>query len=198
DIGAYNRATDHFPDLVIDQSAPEPSIDQHGIVNLKVDWDLGFAKLTSSTSHFERRRRFENDIDYFLEAGFGIPRGYSPLTYEAATSAQELRLASNGEGRLQWVAGAFYLDRNDGFNQTINILGAPPATTPGGNLYYADTQLSTEQIAGFGEVSDDLTPALTATVGLRVSKTSRDTLSVRDGPALGGRSEIPGDFDETS
>lgn len=198
DIGAYNRVTDHFPDLVIDQSAPEPSIDQHSIVNLKVDWNLGFAKLTSSTSHFDRRRRFENDIDYFLEAGFGIPRGYSPLTYEAATTSQELRLASNGEGRLQWVAGAFYLNRDDGFNQTINILGTPPAATPGGNLYYADTRLNTEQIAGFGEVSYNLSAALTATVGLRVSKTSRGTLAVRDGPALGGRSEIPGDFDETS
>ncbi|MCO8031280.1 TonB-dependent receptor [Brevundimonas diminuta] len=198
DIGAYNRVTDHFPDLVIDQSAPEPSIDQHSIVNVKVDWDLGFARLTSSTSHFDRRRRFENDIDYFLEAGFGIPRGYSPLTYEAATTSQELRLASNGEGRLQWVAGAFYLHRDDGFNQTINILGTPPAATPGGNLYYADTRLSTEQLAGFGEVSYDLSAALTATVGLRVSRTNRDTLSVRDGPALGGRSEISGDFDETS
>src|SRR3546814_958433 len=65
-VGAYNRVTDRYPALVINQSVPEPFEDRYGIVDLKVDFDLGFATLTSSSSYFDRRRSFENDIDYFL------------------------------------------------------------------------------------------------------------------------------------
>jgi len=195
--GAYERATDRFPDLVILQSAPEPFRDRYGVINLKVDYDLGFATLTSSTSAFDRRRYFENDIDYFLGA-LGLPQGVSPLTYEAKAKAEELRLASNGKGRFRWVAGAFLSDRDDDFHQTINPLGAPPPAMPGGNLFLAETHASTKQLAGFGEASLEVLPKLTATVGLRVSRTDRSVEAIKDGLFLGDRSVLRGDFKQTS
>src|SRR3546814_8516955 len=54
-VGAYNRVTDRYPALVINQSVPEPFEDRYGIVNLKVDLDLGFATLTSSSSYLDRK-----------------------------------------------------------------------------------------------------------------------------------------------
>ncbi|HEY0505155.1 MAG TPA: TonB-dependent receptor, partial [Lysobacter sp.] len=195
--GAYYRVTDTYPDLVILQSAPEPFRDRYGVVNLKVDYDFGVATLTSSTSVFDRRRYFENDIDYFLGA-LGIPEGDSRLTYDAKATVQEVRLASNGEGRLRWVVGAFFTDRDDDYHQTINFRGAPPPATPGDNLFLADTLATTKQTAGFGEVSFDFAPKLTATVGVRVSRTDRSTEAIKDGLVLGGRSVLTGDFEETS
>jgi iron complex outermembrane receptor protein len=197
-IGAYNRVTDHYPDLVIDQSAPEPFKDRYGIINLKIDLDLGFANLTSSSSYFDRRRRLENDIDYFLEAGFGIPRGFSPLVYDAKSKSQELRLASSGATSFKWLVGAFYLHRDETFHQTINILGAPPPATQADNLYFERTQTGTEQIAGFAEVSYELLPSLTATAGVRVSRTARNVTATRDGLALGGLDVVSGSFRSTS
>ncbi|WP_207838745.1 hypothetical protein, partial [Pseudomonas sp. 43(2021)] len=61
EVGAYNRVTDRYPALIINQSVPEPFEDRYGIANLKIDLDLGFGTLTSSTSYFDRRRYYEND-----------------------------------------------------------------------------------------------------------------------------------------
>jgi len=198
DVGAYNRATDTYPGLVLNQSAPEPFHDRLGTANLTVNLDLSFGRLTSSSSYFDRRRAFENDIDYFLEAGFGIPRGSSVLSYEARSFAQEVRLASTSTGSFQWLLGAFYLNRDEKFVQTINLAGVPPAQTPGANLYYASIDTRVEQVAGFAEIGYEILPALTATLGARVSKVERSAARLTDGPAVGGRNEASGNFSESS
>ena len=196
--GAYNRVTDRYPDLIIKQSAAEPFKDQYGIINLRADLDLGFATLTSSSSYFDRRRRYDNDIDYFLEANFGIPRGYSPLTYDVTSKVQEIRLTSPSGNAFRWLGGVFYLDREENFQQTINLAGSPPAPTQGDNLYFAATATQTRQVAGFAEVSYDLVPSLTATAGLRVSRTRRSIQTTRDGLVFGGLTTFGGGFRETS
>jgi outer membrane receptor protein involved in Fe transport len=197
--GAYNRVSDDYPRLVIDQHEPEPFEDRFGLVNLKVEADLGFASLASSSSYFDRRRDFDNDIDYFLEAAVGIPRGRSVLSYGARSKAQELRLASQGKGPFQWLVGGFYVDRDEHFDQTINSRDSPPPTSPSDNLFFAVTDGSIQQLAGFGEVSYEFFGRLTATAGLRVSKTDRDIVSTRDGLVLGGVALVQsGTFRDTS
>src|SRR3546814_20074241 len=104
------------------------------MVDLKVDLDLGFATLTSSSSYFDRRRYFENDIDYLL-GSLGAPSGFSPLAHDVTSKAQELRLASAGAGPVRWLVGGFYPDRDARFNQTITIRAHPPPPAP------ADTAL---------------------------------------------------------
>jgi iron complex outermembrane recepter protein len=198
DIGAYYQVTDHYPDLIIDESAPEPFDDDLTIGNLKVQYDLGFAALTSSTSYFDRRRHFGNDIDWFAEAVFGIPRVDSPLTYDIESLSEELRLASDNEGPLSWVVGAYYVDRDDDFLQTVNVLGTPVASNPADNFYYATTHSNTRQLAGFGEVNYDILANLTATIGVRVSQIDRKLEALKNGIALGGvASTADGDFDES-
>ncbi|QIB64600.1 TonB-dependent receptor [Kineobactrum salinum] len=197
--GSYTRAADNVSELVLLQSAPEPFRDRLGTVNLTLNLDMDFATLTSSTSYFDRSRYFENDIDYFLELGFGLPRGESQLDYDAETISQELRLTSNGDGALQWLVGGFYLDREDDFRQTINPLGTGSVPTPGLNLYYSETLADIEQLAGFTEVNYEIREGLIATVGGRVSRTKRDVDTMTDGAVSGGiPTVVAGDFTETS
>ena len=196
EFGAFEEVTDNFPGLVIQQSADQPFEDEYKIANLKVVYDFDFATLTSATSYFDRSRYLENDIDYFLEALAGIPRGISPLLYEANTFSQEVRLTSNGDGPFSWLVGAFYLDRSDDFNQTINVLGAPAPATKADNLFYLDRASDVEQVAGFAEVSYDLTDRLTATAGVRISDIKRKNVAETDGLLL--QEFLSGDFSEQS
>ena len=197
DIGAFQQVTDAFPDLVIFQSAEEPFEDRYGVANLKFTYDFGFATLTSSTSYFDRRRFHENDIDFFLEA-FGIPMGSSKLTFNAETITQELRLASSGDGALEWLAGFFFLDKDEDFLQTINVDGVEPSDVPAANIFFLNRLAETQQFAGFVELSYAFTEELTATAGVRVSKADRENLNIQDGIVSGGRTERGGAFDESS
>lgn len=71
--------------------------------DLRVDLDLGAATLSSITSYSKYDRP---SVDYF--AAFpGIPDNFS---YNVDYFTQELRLASNGGGSLQYVLGAVYYD----------------------------------------------------------------------------------------
>ncbi len=197
-FGAYQQVTDAFDDLIIQQSADQPFEDEYKIVNLELSYDFSFASLTSSTSFFDRSRYLENDIDYFLEAVAGITRGYSPLLYEAKAFSQEIRLTSSGDGPLSWIVGTFYLDRSDDFNQTINVLGVPVPDNPAANLFYLDRFSDIRQLAGFAEMSLDLTPRLTGTVGLRVTDVERRNRAVQDGLFFGVRTDLSGEFNERS
>jgi iron complex outermembrane receptor protein len=198
DSGSYNRHSGDYPRLVLDQREPEPFEDRFGLVNLKIEADLGFASLASSSSYFDRQRDFDNDIDYFIEAGTGVPRGRSALGYSARSVAQELRLTSQTDGPFQWLIGGFYVDRDERYGQTIHFRGVPTPPSSSGFLFYAESDGNIEQVAGFGEVSY-VFDKLTATVGLRVSKTDRDIVSFRDGLALGGVATLQsGSFSETS
>jgi iron complex outermembrane receptor protein len=196
-IGAYYQVTDHFPGLVIEQNEPEPFTDRYGIVNLRAEYDFGPAILTSSTSYFDRKREFANDIDYFVEALTGVPRSTSLLEYGSKSFSEELRLASNGDGAFKWVVGAFYIDRDEAFAQTINFFGIPIPTATADSLFTGTTTSQTRQLAGFGEASWEFTPGLTLTGGLRISKIDREVTAIKDGLAVGGFSRFNGDFSET-
>lgn len=192
--GAYNRMTDYYPRLVLDQAEPEPFTDEFGMVNLTVKGDLGFGELTSSTSYFDRSRNFENDIDYFV--GTNVR---SILDYTAQSLTQELRLASTGDGPFGWLIGAYYVNRDEEFGQTVNFAGDPVPEAEGDNLFFAATDSNLEQIAGFGEISYELVEGLTVASGVRVSRTTRDELAINDGLLLGGfRDEQTGRAKSTS
>jgi len=83
---------------------------------------------------------------------------------------QEVRIRSDGAGPLAWTVGAFFEDRFDRFDSRVyrvdpangRILDVPGDVT-GDRLI--ETQV--RQHAGFGELSWRLSPALTATAGVR-------------------------------
>lgn len=194
-FGEYYQATDHFPRLIIDEAEPEPFNDRYGLAGLKVNYDFGPAKLTSVTSYYNRRRYFQNDIDYFT--GFlGLPRALSPLTYTSRTVTQELRLASPGNQRLSWLIGGFFEHQHEHALQSVSPAGEP-VPPPAEQLVNIDRTTNNSQYALFGEGNYQLTQKLSFTAGVRVSHLYGDNTSINNGVLFGGQSIKEGPYSNT-
>lgn len=194
-FGEYYQLTDHYPDLVIDGAEPGPFKDRYAIGQLKINYDFGRSLLTSVTGYYGRNRYFENDVDFFT-AFFGMPQAFSPLTYTSKAFTQEVRLASTGEQRFDWVVGAFFQDVRENATQSISAKGqpVPPPAAQLANIY-RDT--SNRQYALFGEGSYDITPELTFTAGLRISLIQGENTSINNGILFGGETIKRGENEDS-
>ncbi|MBO9695122.1 MAG: TonB-dependent receptor [Sphingopyxis sp.] len=110
----------------------QPHRDRFILPNLDIEWDLGGAILTSSTSHFARRSYSEWDystvVPAILSAGAlaSLP-GYTSTSYfidKQANWSTELRLQSaESDSRLSWVVGLYASRRKQTNFQTIDAVG---------------------------------------------------------------------------
>jgi iron complex outermembrane recepter protein len=71
----------------------------------QIDWNIGFAKLTSITAYRNQINQSFQDVD-FTGASLFTNRAAN----EISTFTQEVRLASDGDGPLNWLVGGFYQD----------------------------------------------------------------------------------------
>lgn len=100
--------------------------------------------------------------------------------YEDEVFAQELRLASTGDGRLKWLAGAYYTEGDsDCCGNTLSGLafaGLPGATTfeP-----FADEQF--EGFAAFADLEYELTESWTLGLGFRYDSLDKSLVHPRTG-----------------
>jgi iron complex outermembrane receptor protein len=76
----------------------------------------------------------------------------------------ELQLSSNGDGPLKWTVGAFYFD-----NQHLSHQPAVPGPAGPPFSFVTDSNVKNKSLAGYGQVSYDITPNTTLTGGLRYS-----------------------------
>jgi len=164
--------------------------------------DLGFADFTSTTSYFERDSAYAWDNmaynqwqtsyygPYWVPYDFDYEYGTVFNDQIQTRFAQEFRLVSQSESKLQWMAGAFYDDVYDEWeygakmpNLTkttgwaaineyacfyANYYDAAPCPIPATDItYWNNYKRTLKQTAVFGEVSYDITDKLTATVGGR-------------------------------
>jgi len=87
-----------------------------GGVSGQIDWDLGAATLTSITAYRTTDSEYINDSDY--NSLSILPNVFQTNILDTFT--QELRLASNGGNRLEWMIGGYYfdetIDQDSGFN----------------------------------------------------------------------------------
>lgn len=149
-------------------------------VSGQIDWDLGRATLTSITAARWWDWYPANDID-----GTSLAiNTKSQLRNFQRQFSQELRIASNGSNRIDYVAGLFF------FRQVIRGYGATaygkdfaewnlnPATVPAATIRLTDLALTdfeadsysdprTWSYAAFGQADWHITDALTLTAGLR-------------------------------
>jgi outer membrane receptor protein involved in Fe transport len=172
--------------------------DDFDLGNLTISYDLGWARLFSSTSRYERTRDVTADTNDLGEAIFPTAKlpGSGTFTTELQDmTSQELRLSSTGDGPLSWIAGYFYVDKDNGFEQIIvddygvfvgfmQILGLP--VTDARQLLDQTGRQEETQHALFGELTYEFTEKLSATVGLRYFDIDqRDTLVNNDINILG-------------
>ncbi|MEP7006456.1 MAG: TonB-dependent receptor, partial [Sphingomonas bacterium] len=157
----------------------------------QVDWNVGFAKLTSITAYRNQINQSNQDID-FTAADISN----NVTANNAKTFTQEFRLASTGDGPLSWLVGGFYQDekldtgRDIRFGKDtrafVNILSGGLITgleslqaavgTPGivpGSTYFGAGQgiadnykMKQRSYSLFGQVDFKVTNRLTLTGGL--------------------------------
>ena len=188
--------------------------DEWASVALTIKGDLGFAELVSATSYLDRKVDYEwDDTNYFeyitdyqgvteyysyyyyaympWSTGYDIgpAKGYTINDQKQSRFAQEVRLTSQGDSKLQWMAGAFYEEVTDQWIWGSMVPGL--TDTPAwyyfnyyacGSYYGTDVSCPLEetdfwygedydrtvkQIAIFGEASYALTEKLKVTAGAR-------------------------------
>ena len=83
---------------------PSGTIENQGI-SVHVDYDLGFANLTSITAYRESSQAVNGDVDFS-----SLPLLTNGIYDDFETFTQEFRLTSNTDGPLQWMIGAWYQD----------------------------------------------------------------------------------------
>ena len=180
---------------------PRNEIETQG-TSLHIDYDFSNVTLTSITA-FRTLDQFQSgDVDY-TSARLILPEAGDFRNTEIETFTQEIRLASNGDGPLQWVAGAFYFNEEvvqdetfglgPDFRSYVDVLlaaaGAPGALggveaalgLPAGAIYATGTgnqseryTLDDETLSLFVQFDYDLTDALTLTAGMNHTQSEKD------------------------
>ena len=189
-IEANNRYEDNRffgsgDEYVTHKAHTDPQDAEISMIDLDVQADLGFARLTSSTAMSNVDVHSVSDSSGFLRTNipqyyFGNPRVYSPLDrrQDVQTFTQELRLVSQGDGPVDWVVGAFYL-KNDldflmhqelsGANEYTNVYFGTPAPVDFTDvLASGGTDQEFTDLAAFGEVTWHVNDSWQITGGLRV------------------------------
>ncbi|MFL6603740.1 MAG: TonB-dependent receptor [Steroidobacteraceae bacterium] len=167
--------------------------DQFVLTDLKADYNLGPATLTSVTSYTHRQVRVLRDatqltgsvtIDILGADDQAAARLSSPLYDRTALNviSEEIRLASNGSGPIDWLVGGFFQHVNRHYGQSLPtpgydaLIGVPGSAVnaPPDTPYYSDLHYRLKQYAGFGEATWHVTEQLALTGGLRYYKFTED------------------------
>ncbi|HEY0939681.1 MAG TPA: TonB-dependent receptor [Steroidobacter sp.] len=154
-------------------SKPDLYTSETQIYNATLDYQFDSAALTSSSTYSIAEGFFT--VDLAGTFGGAIPFFLDDI-YEVDTFVQELRLVSEPGEKLDWVAGAFYLQRDQDligeqrsapeFLATYALTGLPEDATF--NSFGSDTH--SYELAGFGELTYHLTDKLSLTGGMRYGK----------------------------
>jgi len=162
-------------------------------ISLKMDYDLGFATLSSITA-------YNYTFEIYGEPGKGVGRaGPGDLdftnadiigneqTYNPESISEEIRLVSNDDtSRLRWNLGFYYvsIDREDTLPVFIDADGdgslVDESIRTGGKLFPNGTERNIDSIAFFGNVDYDVMDNWTLSVGLRWDEEERDQIDLDD------------------
>ena len=128
-----NGWDEFYDEYEIGAVIPEPATATSEMASLELQYDLGFATLSSSTSTYDRTYDGVSDnTGFFAARGWLYWYGYTnwPRPAYAAERqfseeafVQEFRLVSNGEGSIDWVAGIYYMDQEGSAAQQTRLRG---------------------------------------------------------------------------
>jgi iron complex outermembrane receptor protein len=174
--------------------------DDFTLSDLKVDYDFGPSTLTSISSFTNRKvlvlrdaSQLTGSVSFDVGGPASIVRLNSPLYDRTKLNvfSEEVRLASNGNDAVQWLAGGFFQHINRHYGQALPTPGydAFSRTLPAGDLagpdsaatdappdtpFYSNLSYSLKQYAAFGEATWHITNQWAVTGGLRYYKFNED------------------------
>jgi len=199
----------------------QPLLDYYYIPSVDAVLDLGSVSLTATSSYLNR---YNSDTQDTTASIFGLLFKVPATTLSEAVSTpnvtlqkeyiEELRLQSTDpQARLKWTLGAFY-SHADQLNtasfpapglpaETLQFFGAPIQALFGSGLLNGsaldyNTDLTDQQVAGYGQADFRIIPALTLTGGVRVARLSSSFTQYANGPLNGGESNSQGSEHQTA
>ncbi|HVK80844.1 MAG TPA: TonB-dependent receptor [Verrucomicrobiae bacterium] len=205
DDGSYRNPA--LGDLVRTSALPETTESEVELHSLRLQRDMGFATLTAVAAITHRSEDWVIDFDplrpaYNADLDLNLPGPLYILSGgDSDGQSFEARLASNGDGPLQWLVGAFYFKTDKYLYEALGSEdaaaqfdasslfgpGSGAVISPDGeifNAFYSDVE--GEEVAVFGEVSYEFAPRWTASVGGRFYRTEVSTT-----PSQAGFSTFP-------
>ncbi|GMG87948.1 TonB-dependent receptor [Biformimicrobium ophioploci] len=162
-----------------------PGADQYTVaVNTPGELDLSIESFRSSF-----RWDFSDEMAFIYNAGYAVQDRSNLVDIDAgvtdwdmeiwfvdteyASQSHELQLQSTGDGKLQWIAGAFYFkEKNDMdglFNAHMND-----------SAFWDQPNRTLESEAVFGQMTYELTEKLFLTAGYRYSKDTKQDVGGRN------------------
>jgi iron complex outermembrane receptor protein len=173
--------------VAFDEAANNPQKYKMAGASLNVAYDFGPVTLTSISAYESARGFSRGDTDGGAAANFpvgGVPNGFGQsqgVLRDLDQLTQEIRLASNGEGKLKWQVGGFYFDARD-YTDFIQR-GVFVKTNP--NNWVALKNENTSW-AVFGQASYEVTDKLTLTGGVRQTDDTKKTRLLRTADTAAG------------
>ncbi len=162
--------------------------DEFKLADLHMDFTLGSMTLTSITSYTDRdvvvtrdASSLSGSVTYQFGGDPAEVRLSSPLIDSTNLQAfsQEIRLASDSSGAIEWLVGAFYqdIDRKygqdlptPGYDAFLTRIGLPPSSgfnAPPDTPYFSKVPFKFKQFALFGEATWHLNQQWAVTGGVR-------------------------------
>jgi outer membrane receptor protein involved in Fe transport len=186
------------------RQVPEQDVESWELFSFTIDYDMDWAKLTSSTTYIDRQPRWTFDVTSLTEplVGFTIPTG-NDFNDGIRDFIQEIRLVSAGGGKLSWVAGAYYETHDRSTHQNWRSPGFDAIT--GGlaaafgypdSPFHADYYSRLRQRAVYGDVSYELAPAWRASLGARWFEYTEQLERINAGLLAGGQNIGRADYRE--
>ena len=170
--GSNSVANLNRDQIALDEGRGNPqAYDTYG-ASLKLGYDFGPVTLTAISAYELGDGYSRGDTDggaAALFGGIGFGQSQGQLRH-LGQFTQEVRLASNGESRLKWQVGGMYFDSRDvtDFYQRAFLIGTNPNNWV--RLHNVNTSW-----AVFGQLSYEITPDLTVTVGGRETGDTKKT-----------------------
>ena len=205
------RATRSFGDLATSIPNEEAFSKDVNYYSATLDWDLGWGEFVSATSYSKTKTSQTQDasITYgslfpLLSVLFELPgapfdEGLSKfnLTLDHEKWTQEFRLASSGEGAIQWRLGAFYTEEDSKNQQVVDATDINRAPIDAFLPYFAFAQLpsSYQEFAVFGDVTFKINERFDVITGLRWAANEQKFRQISSGAILVTANE-PGESDE--
>jgi len=135
--------------------------------SLTLAWDAQYFTLTSITAGDKFEREETGDWDGVLD-----DRSFNIMETEIDSFSQELRLTSNSDGSLSWIAGAYFA--SDEVDDDLTFLFEDASNSAGANQAQTIYNQETDIAAVYGHAEYQFTDQWRLTGGLRYTEEERD------------------------
>ena len=173
------------PFLSTNTQLPEPFTSKFHFYSGSIDYDLGFADLSSTTSHSDLRIVETTDASRI----FGVIWGglaVFPASLHQKKWTEEVRLTSAPSDKFEWLLGGFYTDEDNTHDQIVHAFDATGAVLPAFDPFAIVALPNTyKEYAVFGNATWKISDMFHITGGLRWAHNDQTFTQVTQIPLIG-------------